>query len=153
VARLFPATGELQPDIAGVTAAMAERESAGAKAFLGNVFPAGFLGDGVDFNGPEVHASEIPASEGPPLGSDVAGLRLAMGFQLDCESRRMLTPDSFGHYGFGGSVGIADPGLTAGFGYVPDQLRGGAGGDVRPRRLMKEVSRLPGDRSDQGRTI
>ncbi len=192
VARLFPATGELQPDIAGVTAAMAERESAGAKAFLGNVFPAGFLGDGVDFNSPKVHASEIPAaggiasarglarlyaasvgevdgtrllsratmeaarqvqSEGPPLGSDVAGLRLSMGFQLDCESRRMLTPDSFGHYGFGGSVGIADPGLKVGFGYVPNQLRGGAGGDVRPRRLMKEALRLLDDRADQGLTV
>ena len=127
---------------------MAERDSAGAKAFLGNVFPAGFLGEGSDFNSPEVHASEIPAaggiasgrglarlyaatvgdvdgtrllrpatmeaarevqSEGPPLGSEVAGLRLSMGFQLDSESRKMLTPDSFGHYGFGGSVGIADP--------------------------------------------
>lgn len=183
VARLFPATGDLQPDIAGVTAAMAERDSPGAKAFLGNVFPPGFLGDGTDFNSPEVHASEIPAaggiasarglarlyaatvsevdgtrllsratmeaarqvqSEGPPLGSDVPGLRLSMGFQLDCDSRRMLTPDSFGHYGFGGSVGIADPGLRVGFGYVPNQLRGGMGGDVRPRRLMKEVSRLLG---------
>ncbi len=64
VARLFPATGELQPDIASVTAAMAERDSAGAKAFLGNVFPAGFLGEGTDFNSPEVHASEIPAAGG-----------------------------------------------------------------------------------------
>jgi CubicO group peptidase (beta-lactamase class C family) len=185
VARLFPATGELQPDIASVTAAMAERDSAGAKAFLGNVFPAGFLGEGTDFNSPEVHASEIPAaggiasgrglarlyaatvgdvdgtrllrpatmeaarevqSEGPPLGSEVAGLRLSMGFQLDSQSRKMLTPDSFGHYGFGGSVGIADPGLTVGFGYVPNQLRGGMGGDIRPRRLMEEVGRLLDER-------
>jgi CubicO group peptidase (beta-lactamase class C family) len=181
VARLFPATGELQPDMAGVTAAMAERDSPAANAFLGHVFPPGFLGDGIDFNSPQVHASEIPAaggiasarglarlyaatvgdldgrrllsqatteaarqvqSEGPPLGSDVAGLRLSMGFQLNCESRQMLTPDSFGHYGLGGSVGIADPTLKVGFAYVPNQLRGGMGGDIRPRRLMNEVTRL-----------
>jgi CubicO group peptidase (beta-lactamase class C family) len=65
-----------------------------------------------------------------------------MGFQLNCESRQMLTPDSFGHYGLGGSVGIADPTLKVGFAYVPNQLRGGMGGDIRPRRLMNEVTRL-----------
>jgi hypothetical protein len=69
-----------------------------------------------------------------------------MGFQLDCENRKMLTPQSFGHYGFGGSVGVADPSLMVGFGYVQNHLRGGMGGDVRPRRLMKEVSRLTAER-------
>ena len=181
LALLLPPTGELQPEIARITAAMAERDSSGAKPYLGHVFPAGFLGEGTDFNSPEVHASEIAAaggiasarglarlyaatvgevdgtrllsqvtmeaarqvqSEGPPFGSDIGGLRLSMGFQLDCENRRMLTPESFGHYGFGGSVGLADPSLEVGFGYVQNHLRGGMGGDVRPRRLMEEVSRL-----------
>ncbi len=99
-----------------------------------------------------MEAAREVQSEGPPLGSEVAGLRLSMGFQLDSESRRMLTPDSFGHYGFGGSVGIADPGLTVGFGYVPNQLRGGMGGDIRPRRLMEEVGRLLDERRP-GRSV
>ena len=89
-----------------------------------------------------MEAARQVQSEGPPFGSDIGGLRLSMGFQLDCENRRMLTPESFGHYGFGGSVGLADPRLEVGFGYVQNHLRGGMGGDVRPRRLMEEVSRL-----------
>ena len=89
-----------------------------------------------------VEAARQVQSEGPSWESDVGGLRLSMGFQLDSPARRMLTQHSFGHYGFGGSVGLADPARRVGFAYVTNQMRGAMGGDPRALRLIEHVDRL-----------
>ena len=44
--------------------------------------------------------------------------RWGMGFQLDSEARRYLTPRGFGHDGAGGQVAFAEPDLEIGFAYV-----------------------------------
>jgi CubicO group peptidase (beta-lactamase class C family) len=48
--------------------------------------------------------------------------RWGMGFQLDSESRRYLTPGSFGHDGAGGQVGFADPASGIGFGFITNWM-------------------------------
>jgi CubicO group peptidase (beta-lactamase class C family) len=75
------------------------------------------------------------ASEGPPV-FDVPGPwpRWGMGFQLDSEARRYLTPASFGHDGAGGQVAFADPVAGVGFGFVTTQME--AIDDQRPTRLI-----------------
>jgi CubicO group peptidase (beta-lactamase class C family) len=50
--------------------------------------------------------------------------RWGMGFQLDSEARRFLTPGSFGHDGAGGQVGFADPAYRLGFAFVTNWLEG-----------------------------
>jgi CubicO group peptidase (beta-lactamase class C family) len=65
-----------------------------------------------------------PASEGMPVFGGVAPFhRWGLGFMLDCEPRRLLTPRGFGHDGAGGQIGFADPDLRVGFGYVTNLLR------------------------------
>ncbi len=45
--------------------------------------------------------------------------RFGLGFMLDQPGRPVgIGPESFGHYGFGGSLGFADRGAAIGFGYV-----------------------------------
>lgn len=48
--------------------------------------------------------------------------RWGMGFQLDSEARRYLTPRGFGHDGAGGQVAFADPELEIGFAYVTNLM-------------------------------
>jgi CubicO group peptidase (beta-lactamase class C family) len=50
--------------------------------------------------------------------------RFGLGFQLSHPDRRIgRPPDSFGHYGHGGSVGFADPEADIAFGYVTNLPR------------------------------
>ena len=64
-------------------------------------------------------------SEGPPI-FDVPGPwpRWGMGFQLDSEARRYLTPRGFGHDGASGQVAFADPALGVGFAFLTNQMEG-----------------------------
>ncbi|TXN29331.1 serine hydrolase domain-containing protein [Lacisediminihabitans profunda] len=64
-------------------------------------------------------------SEGPPV-LDVPGPwpRWGMGFQLDSEARRYLTPSGFGHDGAGGQVAFADPALGVGFAFLTNLMEG-----------------------------
>jgi CubicO group peptidase (beta-lactamase class C family) len=64
-----------------------------------------------------------PASEGmPAFEVPPPWPRWGMGFQLDSEARRYLTPRSFGHDGAGGQVAFADPETGVGFAFVTNQM-------------------------------
>lgn len=79
-------------------------------------------------------ATEV-MSEGPPVfAAEGPFPRWGMGFLLDCDTRRLLTPTGFGHDGAGGQVGFADPQLRLGFGYVTNWLRGA--GDERGKSIV-----------------
>lgn len=72
---------------------------------------------------------------GPPLFDPVPPYsRWGMGFQLDSDSRRYLTPSSFGHDGAGGQVGFADPVHGVGFAFVTNWMEGP--GDLRATALI-----------------
>jgi len=60
--------------------------------------------------------------------------RWGMGFQLDSEARRYLTPTGFGHDGAGGQVAFADPGLEVGFAFLTNQME--AIDDQRATRIV-----------------
>ena len=64
-------------------------------------------------------------SEGAPV-FEVPGPwpRWGMGFQIDSEARRYLTPLGFGHDGAGGQVAFADPGPGIGFAFVTNLMQG-----------------------------
>jgi CubicO group peptidase (beta-lactamase class C family) len=57
-----------------------------------------------------------------------------MGFQLDSEARRYLTPRGFGHDGAGGQVAFADPQAEVGFAFLTNQME--AIDDVRATRIV-----------------
>ncbi|HSP28623.1 MAG TPA: hypothetical protein VLN74_08755, partial [Ilumatobacteraceae bacterium] len=60
-------------------------------------------------------------------------------FMLDGELTPMLSPDSFGHAGAGGSLGYADSEAKVGYGYVMNQMGGGIAGDPRTINLTDAV--------------
>jgi CubicO group peptidase (beta-lactamase class C family) len=84
------------------------------------------------------------ASEGSPL-FDVPPpwSRWGMGFQLDSEARRYLTPRSFGHDGAGGQVAFADPDQEIGFAFVTNQME--AIDDYRATRIIDSLRETLGE--------
>ena len=64
-----------------------------------------------------------------------------MGFQLDSEARRYLTPSGFGHDGAGGQVAFAEPDLGIGFAFVTNRMEGQ--GDVRATAIVDALRALP----------
>ena len=62
--------------------------------------------------------------------------RYGIGFQLPHPFRPMAGEGSFGHYGSGGSVGFANPGLGLSFGYVMNRMGPVYGADPRTRNLV-----------------
>ncbi len=91
---------------------------------------------GVRLLGSEVlESATVVQSEGPPVW-DVPGPwpRWGMGFQLDSEARRFLTPASFGHDGAGGQSAFADPAAQVGFAYLTNQME--AIDDQRATRVI-----------------
>jgi CubicO group peptidase (beta-lactamase class C family) len=65
----------------------------------------------------------------------------ALGFQLSFPFRPMAGPGSFGHYGLGGSVGFAQPGLGFAFGYTVNQMAPATPADRRSVPLVDAVVR------------
>ena len=62
------------------------------------------------------------------------------GVMLECEARSpLLSPASFGHDGFGGQAGFADPTLRASFGFVTNYLIVGRQEHTRWKALVGEV--------------
>ncbi|EOT05763.2 esterase [Streptomyces noursei CCRC 11814] len=96
--------------------------------------------DGVRLLTPETLAS---ATKEQANGKDqvlVAPSRFSSGYMLPTEDNPMTGPDSFGHTGRGGSLGFADPEHGISFGYVMNNIIGGAD-DVRAARLVEAVRR------------
>ena len=62
------------------------------------------------------------------------------GVMLECEARSpLLSPASFGHDGFGGQAGFADPTHRASFGFVTNYLIVGRNEHTRWKTLIGEV--------------
>jgi CubicO group peptidase (beta-lactamase class C family) len=83
---------------------------------------AGMIGSGVRFAvtpGPDVLRE---ATRGEVDGDDVIlqrPSRFGIGFQLPLPTRPLgPSPAAFGHYGYGGALGFADPANELAFGYV-----------------------------------
>ena len=50
--------------------------------------------------------------------------------------------ESFGHNGWGGSLGFADPTLGVGIAYTTNKINGSMGSDLRIIKLLKEFYKL-----------
>jgi len=87
-----------------------------------------------------------PISTGPQYGVQGPEPSWAAGFMTPWEIQPMLGPESFGHDGFGGSLGFADPAYRVGFGYVRNGL---VVGGVRDPEVYNVVDAL---RAALGRT-
>ena len=63
-----------------------------------------------------------------------------LGVMLECEARSpLLGPTSFGHDGFGGQAGFADPTHRASFGFLTNYLTVGSREHARWKKLVGEV--------------
>ena len=72
-----------------------------------------------------------------PDQSLVLNTRFGYGFMLHCEELVLTQDGAFGHYGAGGSLGMADRELGMAFGYVMNQMGGGIASDPRAVALLR----------------
>ncbi|MDP7549771.1 MAG: serine hydrolase domain-containing protein [Acidimicrobiales bacterium] len=77
-------------------------------------------------------------SRGPDL-SLVAECAWGLGFMRDLEVNPMLTGESYGHPGAGGSIAFGDLENGVGFAYVMNQMGGGIAGDPRANGLIEAL--------------
>jgi CubicO group peptidase (beta-lactamase class C family) len=63
-------------------------------------------------------------------------IQFGLGFMLPSTIMALGGPNSFGHFGAGGSMGWADPDAEFGFGYVMNKMAMGLAGDPRTTRLV-----------------
>ncbi|MEO1058218.1 MAG: serine hydrolase, partial [Actinomycetota bacterium] len=75
-----------------------------------------------------------------PDKSLILPTRFGSGFMLDMPFAPLLTPESFGHPGAGGSLGYADPVNEVGYGYVMNEMHSGISGDPRTVNLNNAVN-------------
>ena len=78
--------------------------------------------DGVQVLRPEridAAVQEQPLANAPDGGTPG---EFGLGYQLLWKVHPTLPPGSFGHTGLGGSIGLADPAVQLGFGYVVNQM-------------------------------
>ena len=97
-------------------------------------------------------------------GQDVVLLlpsRFSLGFMKAMDNRRqppglqdsvILSEDAFGHDGFGGSLGFADPKAEMSFGYTMNKMGKGAGLNERGQSLVDAVYRSLGYQSNASGT-
>ena len=87
--------------------------------------------------------------------------RFSLGFMKAMDNRRLpfgqdssaiLSEDAFGHVGFGGSIGFADPKAELAFGYTMNKMGTGVGLTERGQRLIDAVYRSLGYRSNASGT-
>ena len=96
--------------------------------------------DGVRLLAPETLQSATKEQAG---GKDQVMLipsRFSSGYMLPTETNPMAGPSSFGHTGRGGSLGFADLEHGVAFGYVMNNIIGGAD-DIRAHWLVEAVRR------------
>ena len=66
-------------------------------------------------------------------------MRFGLGFQLNRPPVLGPNPRAFGHAGYGGSLGFADPDARLGFGYTPNQYLAGLGDDPRRSTVLRAL--------------
>ena len=87
-----------------------------------------------------------------------APTRFALGFVKTIDNRGtgnfnasvILAETAFGHTGFGGSIGFADPAASLSFGYAMTKHGGGLGLNERGQGLIDAAYRAIGKTSDRG---
>lgn len=94
---------------------------------------------GVSLLSPQIVARATQTvTEGPPVfEAPPPYSRWGMGFQLDSESRRFLTGQSFGHDGAGGQSAFADPVHRVGFAFITNWME--AGEDRRATGIIEAL--------------
>ena len=85
-----------------------------------------------------LNAAIEPQVEGPDAVL-VFPIPFALGFMRHSDVSPMLGGRSFGHYGAGGSVGLADPDRRIAVGYVMNKMHFGLAGDPRTAGLLAAV--------------
>jgi CubicO group peptidase (beta-lactamase class C family) len=96
--------------------------------------------DGVRILREETVAAAIVERVNGPDETLVAPTRFGTGFVLSIPPLYgWLSERSFGHAGAGGGLGFADPERGVGFGYVMNQMGGGAMGDPRTIDLIEAL--------------
>jgi CubicO group peptidase (beta-lactamase class C family) len=70
----------------------------------------------------------------------IVDTRFGLGFFLPSSFAVLAGPGSFGHAGAGGSLGLADPDLGLGFGYVMNKMNLGLSDDPRALGLVEAVT-------------
>ena len=78
------------------------------------------IGDAV-----RVSATRVQSAGEPLFGAPAPWPAWGMGFQLDSDARRYLTPQGFGHDGAGGQVAFADPEAKVGFAFLTNLMEAG----------------------------
>ena len=68
------------------------------------------------------------------LGLDI---QFGLGFMVPSSIMTLGGPNSFGHFGAGGSMGWADPDAELAFGYVMNKMAMGLAGDMRTQNLVQ----------------
>ena len=140
----FNSGGYLDPGVAESAAARAQTEIGASGSFTNARSLARLYGALANGGGGLVDAASFARmSSVASAGWDVMGSlpsRFALGFTKSMDNRRgdpgnqdsgILSEDAFGHSGFGGSIGFADPRARLSFGYTMNQQ--GPGTLLNPR--------------------
>lgn len=90
---------------------------------------------------PDMLAAATTARVTGPDAVLMMPIPFGLGFMLHSDFSGFTTPGSFGHYGAGGAVGFADPGLGVSFGYVMNKMQLSLSGDKRTGALISAVKR------------
>jgi CubicO group peptidase (beta-lactamase class C family) len=93
--------------------------------------------DGIRVLTPEqVKLATVQQTEGPNRVIMGLDLQFGLGFFVPSSIVNVGGPNSFGHFGAGGSVGWADPDAEFAFGYVMNKMGLGLAGDTRVQDLV-----------------
>ncbi len=96
--------------------------------------------DGVRLLSDEQVARAIePQTEGPDTVIMNMELNYGLGFMLPSPIMPLGNDRNFGHFGAGGSMGMADPDHQIGFGYIMNKMFLGLTGDPRTTNLINAV--------------
>jgi CubicO group peptidase (beta-lactamase class C family) len=87
----------------------------------------------------QVEAAIEPQTEGTDAVLMDLELRYGLGFMLPSPIMPLGNDRNFGHFGAGGSMGMADPDHDLGFGYVMNKMFLGLTGDPRTTNLIDAV--------------
>ena len=93
--------------------------------------------DGVRLLTPEqLKRATTQLTSGPNVILMGLDIQFGLGFMLPSSIMTLGGPQSFGHFGAGGSMGWADPDAEFGFGYVMNKMAMGLAGDSRTQNLV-----------------
>lgn len=90
-------------------------------------------------DGTRQRATRVRSQGAPHFAAPGPWPRWGMGFQLDSEARRYLTPTSLGHDGAGGQVAFADPDHRVGFAFLTNEMEAGDDRATRVVDALREV--------------